>query len=702
MSQQKQTWGICIHDYNASHQGELTIKRHDRILIGDMQDQQGWWMGSINGNGVLGYFPSDFVELEPEQPATTVKAPPPVPRRKKLPPKPPAKNRQKSGEAPPVANRNPNASLKGNGSSGAPPPVSKRRSFSRNSGDGSTPPPVQRRSSFSRNSGDGSTPPPVVKRSSIMNEPIEENTIVPLSERHVKSENSGNNEARMSLIRDKEERTAMSMNITSKHESIMLSKKTKRVSGKMKDFIFSKKDLNLEKKELTPGPELDRRRKNIARELLETEISYVQQLQRACDMFDSVLDAAQTDPTIPVDSVKTIFSSIKTILPINADICEKIRSRVDNFTQETLIGDIFVSFGPFLKIYSVYTNGYDQSSSELEKVENDEWFTLHCENVVNIESLLITPIQRIPRYNMLLVDLIKHTMEDHPDYENLKKALIVTRDAADHVNNSIKTQKENERLAAQGLGHLLAPHRTLILDSNIQVLARGYPQKSRRLQHEAPKKFRPEYWKFLLFNDQLVIVTSSINDKKKKKLKKKKNILKKGNEITDLSETPYNSWPLDLVWLSSESTSTGFDIVGPNLSLTVMLETSQMKNKWYDLIKANVEAVLKDHDYIEEMENRLFSPKRIGQYTYPSGETFDGEWDSGKMQGNGTWGFCGCLYEGSFREDVKEGHGTLEYPGGQVYVGNFSNGKPEGEGELISEHFHFTGTWVNGKRHGHV
>ena len=35
---------------------------------------------------------------------------------------------------------------------------------------------------------------------------------------------------------------------------------------------------------------------------------------------------------------------------------------------------------------------------------------------------LITPVQRIPRYILLLKDIIKKTPEDHPDYPQLVQA----------------------------------------------------------------------------------------------------------------------------------------------------------------------------------------------------------------------------------------------------------------------------------------
>ena len=42
-------------------------------------------------------------------------------------------------------------------------------------------------------------------------------------------------------------------------------------------------------------------------------------------------------------------------------------------------------------------------------------------DMIPLLSYLILPVQRIPRYNMLLRDLVKQTEESHPDYENLSK-----------------------------------------------------------------------------------------------------------------------------------------------------------------------------------------------------------------------------------------------------------------------------------------
>lgn len=42
---------------------------------------------------------------------------------------------------------------------------------------------------------------------------------------------------------------------------------------------------------------------------------------------------------------------------------------------------------------------------------------------LDLSSLIVKPIQRLPKYILLLKDFFKHTPEGHPDYSNVKKSL---------------------------------------------------------------------------------------------------------------------------------------------------------------------------------------------------------------------------------------------------------------------------------------
>jgi hypothetical protein len=84
----------------------------------------------------------------------------------------------------------------------------------------------------------------------------------------------------------------------------------------------------------------------------------------------------------------------------------------------------------FFKMYTDYVANYNDALVKLEECRGansklDHWIKgaeRKITNQLDLPSLLITPIQRIPRYNLLLRDLIKSTWEDHPDFESLTAA----------------------------------------------------------------------------------------------------------------------------------------------------------------------------------------------------------------------------------------------------------------------------------------
>ena len=56
----------------------------------------------------------------------------------------------------------------------------------------------------------------------------------------------------------------------------------------------------------------------------------------------------------------------------------------------------------------------------------------------NLQFYLIMPIQRIPRYKMLLDELLKHTASDHVDYDDLKVAVEEMKLRACEINERVR------------------------------------------------------------------------------------------------------------------------------------------------------------------------------------------------------------------------------------------------------------------------
>ena len=75
------------------------------------------------------------------------------------------------------------------------------------------------------------------------------------------------------------------------------------------------------------------------------------------------------------------------------------------------IAQVFAQVTPFFKVYKVYVNNFDtglavlgKAKAKNTKLEQFLW-AARSKCGMDLESLMITPIQRIPRYEMMLAEL---------------------------------------------------------------------------------------------------------------------------------------------------------------------------------------------------------------------------------------------------------------------------------------------------------
>ena len=71
----------------------------------------------------------------------------------------------------------------------------------------------------------------------------------------------------------------------------------------------------------------------------------------------------------------------------------------------------------------------------------------------NLLALLLTPIQRVPRYRLLLADMLKSTPSDHPDYADLTEAYRTANQVATFINQSLKYARTCARRAPASTSH---------------------------------------------------------------------------------------------------------------------------------------------------------------------------------------------------------------------------------------------------------
>lgn len=251
-------------------------------------------------------------------------------------------------------------------------------------------------------------------------------------------------------------------------------------------------------------------REKVVRELLSTEKSYVDNLNICISTFLTPLDEAAKSPKttiISTEDVKSIFSVLVIIRNFNAKMLGELEARIGSskWGPNGCVGDIlFNNISDFLKVYTKYVQNFDSALKLVDQLRKDnsklEHFLVDKSKDPVLKGLdlgayLINPVQRIPRYNMLLKELVKYTWDDHPDAVNLKKAEQVVANVAEIINEK---KREAEELA------MILPISAAISGSPIYI-----PESHRRYLFQSPSS--DQCYHFFLFSD-IAMVTKGKGD----------------------------------------------------------------------------------------------------------------------------------------------------------------------------------------------
>lgn len=272
----------------------------------------------------------------------------------------------------------------------------------------------------------------------------------------------------------------------------------------------SKSDKKLSEAERLNLAKMHFRRTRVAQELLDTEGTYVRNLAIVIKKFQNPLfQIARTKkPLLPTDKIRLIFSSIEIIFGCNTMLLEGLNQRMARWSSKQYLGDVFLYMADFFRVYTEYINNFDKAQKELIRSCSDSKLSKWLENVrvsdvcagQSLMSFLIMPVQRMPRYELLLKELQKATPNDHPDAEHLKNAIQRITDVNTYLNSKKKEADDHfkmielaEKLVGKAVKMLLTPRRNFIWEAEITWSD---------TKHEAEKG---NDGSLLMFNDVLVI-----------------------------------------------------------------------------------------------------------------------------------------------------------------------------------------------------
>eukprot|EP00466_Bigelowiella_natans_P003288 jgi/Bigna1/80538/fgenesh1_pg.72_\ len=345
-------------------------------------------------------------------------------------------------------------------------------------------------------------------------------------------------------------------------------------------------------------------RKRAIEEILSSEKSYVDSLTTVCNLFIFPLKTLAKEPReeiLSFEDIATVFSNIEPTVDFGIYTIDgktphtysrAFRAAAYSYfileKQKTDIGKTFLDFSQFFKMYTMYVNNYDKAVQFLktQKTPRFEEFLTHALQKVrllvivtimmdeckqpSVESFLIMPIQRIPRYKMLLEEVIKNTEEGHSDLPDLTKATEAIAKVAKHINEEVTRNKNREKILE--LENLFGGSVALVHPTRVFIRHGPLVKKCRASNRT---------YEFFLFNNLLVYASASGFGKLKmhRKIEINNSFL-----VQDLPDKPAKSG-------KEAPEKNCFQIVSAAKSFVVMAKDPSEKIEWMKAINVQIEAL---------------------------------------------------------------------------------------------------------------
>ncbi|KAJ4449804.1 hypothetical protein ANN_01210, partial [Periplaneta americana] len=171
----------------------------------------------------------------------------------------------------------------------------------------------------------------------------------------------------------------------------------------------------------------------------------------------------------------TLFGHIESLYNVNGELLNELKLNPEHVAAS------FLKLAPFFKLYSVYAYDYKEAMAVLQDLQKTNpvlnSFIANQESrpevATKLMSLLIAPIQRIPRYRLLLKEVVSHTPHTHPDYGVLLASLHEVEKAANHINGLVQEQENMQRMVklqaclSRGRPRIVTPGRRLLKEGTL-------------------------------------------------------------------------------------------------------------------------------------------------------------------------------------------------------------------------------------------
>lgn len=185
----------------------------------------------------------------------------------------------------------------------------------------------------------------------------------------------------------------------------------------------------------------------IIEEIIATEKSYNQALKEFKLHFIDFLANDRKDQNLK--NIGAQFTPLGSIVLLSDDLLKQLQSAPKSADA---VAKIFISLAPYFKVYGPYVADYPNINTLLNKPdfknnatvvnlikklteERNKRLPGNKINKVDINDYSIQPIQRVPRYGLLLNELV----EANPNSAKIKEALAAIKEVGILINNFKRT-----------------------------------------------------------------------------------------------------------------------------------------------------------------------------------------------------------------------------------------------------------------------
>ncbi|KAF9118650.1 RHO1 GDP-GTP exchange protein 2, partial [Mortierella sp. GBA39] len=201
----------------------------------------------------------------------------------------------------------------------------------------------------------------------------------------------------------------------------------------------------------------ERNRQEAIFEVIHTEANYIRDLELLQEIFINPLMAGNI---VPLDKLETliedVFLNFKEILELNKLLLADLRARQEQQPLVENIGDVFLPhIAGFEQAYSRYIPRIALSEFAYKKeAAQNPTFKAFLDNCtrhpearrLGLRHFVGQPYQRIPRYPLLLSEVVKRTEEDVPDRATVQAVIKVCTELGKRIDSCMPEGNRQLRL----------------------------------------------------------------------------------------------------------------------------------------------------------------------------------------------------------------------------------------------------------------